>query len=140
MEILTIACSFAVPVLCSPIVPWVLSAILLVLMEGRLGSVRRQIRQQNRQQAEDWALVKQTCRRLEDLMLDAERRLEESEERSAQLVPPPTARSGLNLTKRTQAARMFRRGDQPEQIAAALSLPRNEVDLLLKVQKTAAGG
>lgn len=117
-----------------------LSAILLLTMQLRLRNIRHQARRQDRRHADEIKGLKQTCLRLEDLMLDVERRLQEAEERSAQLVPPPTSRSGLNLTKRTQAARMFRRGDQPEQIAATLCLPRNEVDLLLKVQKTAAGG
>jgi hypothetical protein len=86
------------------------------------------------------AVVRQNCRRLEDLMLSAERRLEEAEEKSAKLVPPPASRSGLNITKRAQAARMFRRGDHPGQIAAVLGLPRSEVDLLLKIQKTTLAG
>ena len=55
--------------------------------------------------------------------------------------PPPVAaglpRPGFNLSKRTQALRMHRRGDTPDQIAAALEIPRQEVDLLLKVQRMA---
>ena len=39
----------------------------------------------------------------------------------------------LNLNKRGQILRMRRRGERPETIAGALSLPRNEVELLLKV-------
>jgi hypothetical protein len=39
----------------------------------------------------------------------------------------------LNLSKRSQALRMHRRGETPERIAAALELPRQEVELLLKV-------
>ena len=41
----------------------------------------------------------------------------------------------MNLTRRSQVLRMARRGDNPEQIAAELGLPENEVQLLLKVQK-----
>jgi hypothetical protein len=41
----------------------------------------------------------------------------------------------LNLTRRAQALRMQRRGESAGTIAAALRLPRNEIDLLLKVQK-----
>ena len=51
------------------------------------------------------------------------------------LVPPAPPRSGLNLSKRSQALQMFRRGETPQDISAALSLPRNEVDLLIKVYK-----
>jgi hypothetical protein len=48
---------------------------------------------------------------------------------------PGTVRSGLNLTTRSQALRMHRRGSSAEQIAAALGLPRQEIELLLKVQQ-----
>jgi len=62
-------------------------------------------------------------------------RLQEAEERAGVLVAPTPARSGLNLNKRSQALRMSRIGEKPENIAAALGLPRKEVELLLKVQK-----
>jgi hypothetical protein len=52
----------------------------------------------------------------------------EIEERPAVISP------GLNLTRRAQALRMHRRGESVETIAAALSAPRNEIDLLLKLQ------
>jgi hypothetical protein len=39
----------------------------------------------------------------------------------------------MNLTKRTQVFRMNRRGERPEQIAAALCLPLSEVELPLKL-------
>lgn len=41
----------------------------------------------------------------------------------------------LNLTKRSQALRMDRRGDPPEQIASVLELPLQEVELLIKVHR-----
>ena len=44
-------------------------------------------------------------------------------------------RPGLNLSKRSRALRMHRQGDGPEQIAAALEIPFQEVDLLLKVHR-----
>jgi hypothetical protein len=47
--------------------------------------------------------------------------------------PPPG--NGINLNKRTQALKMMRLGEGPEHIAAALSLPRNEIELLAKVQQ-----
>jgi mannose/fructose-specific phosphotransferase system component IIA len=47
---------------------------------------------------------------------------------------PGAVSPGLNLTRRAQALRMHRRGESVETIAAALSAPRNEIDLLLKVQ------
>lgn len=62
-------------------------------------------------------------------------RLRDAEERAGVLVPPAPPRSGFNLSKRSQALRMSRIGEKPENIAAALSLPRKEVELLLKIQK-----
>jgi hypothetical protein len=41
---------------------------------------------------------------------------------------------GINFSRRTRVLRMHRRGDRPDQIAAALNVPVNEVKLLLKLQ------
>ena len=49
--------------------------------------------------------------------------------------PPGLPKPGLNLSKRSHALRMHRRGEGAEQIAAALDLPRQEVELLLKVHR-----
>jgi len=48
---------------------------------------------------------------------------------------PPSPRAGLNLCKRSQALRMYRQGDPPGRIAAALEVPLQEVDLLIKVHR-----
>ncbi len=48
---------------------------------------------------------------------------------------PAFPKSGFNLSKRSQALRMHRRGEAPEQIATALDVPLQEVDLLLKVHR-----
>lgn len=48
---------------------------------------------------------------------------------------PGLPRPGLNLSKRSHALRMHRRGEGAGQIATALELPRQEVDLLLKVHR-----
>jgi len=61
--------------------------------------------------------------------------LREAEERTGMLVPPTPPTSGMNLSKRTQALRMSRRGERPERIAAALGLPQKEVELLVKVHR-----
>jgi biopolymer transport protein ExbB/TolQ len=44
-------------------------------------------------------------------------------------------RPGVNLSKRSHALRLHRRGQTAEQIAAALNMPRQEVELLLKVHR-----
>jgi hypothetical protein len=51
---------------------------------------------------------------------------------------PSFAGLELNLNRRAQALRMHRRGEAPATIAAALRVSRNEIDLLLKIQKLAA--
>jgi len=53
---------------------------------------------------------------------------------------PGLPKPGMNAVKRSQALRMHRRGDPPEQIASLLELPRQEVDLLLKVHSIVISG
>lgn len=62
-------------------------------------------------------------------------RVEELELRPTAPLPPAAPKPGFNLGKRSQALRMHRRGDSPEQIAAALEISRQEVELLLKVHR-----
>jgi hypothetical protein len=64
-------------------------------------------------------------------------RVLESEARADVLVAPTPPRSGVNLSTRSQALRMFHRGAANQQIAAALGIPEKEVELLLKVQRMA---
>jgi len=52
---------------------------------------------------------------------------------------PAIPKSGLNLSKRSQALRMHRRGEAPVQISTALDIPLQEVDLLLKVHRIVIG-
>ena len=47
----------------------------------------------------------------------------------------PLAKPGLNVSNRSQALRMHRRGDSPEQVASTLGVPLQEVELLLKVHR-----
>ena len=51
----------------------------------------------------------------------------------------PAVRAGLNLCKRSQVLRMHRKGDPPDRIAAALEVPLQEVDLLIKVHRIVIG-
>ncbi|MBI5086277.1 MAG: hypothetical protein HZB13_16980 [Acidobacteria bacterium] len=52
---------------------------------------------------------------------------------------PPPLGAALNFNKRSQALRMYRRGEPAEKISAALQMPRNEVDLILKVHQASTG-
>jgi hypothetical protein len=50
------------------------------------------------------------------------------------MVVPAPPRAGLNLNTRVHALRMVRRGEDVAHIAAALGVPRREVELLIHVQ------
>jgi len=63
--------------------------------------------------------------------------LREVERQTGMLVAPAPARSGLNLSKRTQVLRLHRAGESSSGIAASLGLPRGEVELLIKVHSMA---
>ncbi len=57
-------------------------------------------------------------------------------ERELEAVPvAPVLSKSLNLTKRSQIVRMYRRGETEASIAAALQAPRNEVELVVKLDK-----
>lgn len=64
---------------------------------------------------------------------DLTARVRDAEERAGIVVQPPSPMASLNLNKRTQIIRMSRRGEPAENISASLSVPRKEVELLLKV-------
>jgi len=52
----------------------------------------------------------------------------------AMMPVPAPLRAGLNLNTRVHALRMLRRGEDVSHIAAALGVPRREVELLIHVQ------
>ena len=90
------------------------------------------IRKLMRSQADQIEIIKQAFTAESGSLKE---RIQEAEERAGVLSAPPPLRSGLNLSKRSQVMRMAKHGEKPHEIAAALSLPRKEVELLLKVQK-----
>jgi len=61
--------------------------------------------------------------------------MEQLKQRGPVVPPAGPPKPGFNLSKRTQALRMHRRGDSPDQIASALEIPLQEVELLLKVHQ-----
>jgi hypothetical protein len=93
------------------------------------------------------ALVQTANRRTDDLQSQTATALRGAEASMEQLkaemrelgqqpavtMTPGMPRPGMNLTTRSQVLRLHRRGETPEQIAKFLSVPRQEVDLLLKV-------
>jgi len=54
------------------------------------------------------------------------------------LRPSPAPGGSLQLNRRGRVLHMRNRGEKPESISAALGIPRNEVDLLLKIHQVAS--
>jgi len=69
------------------------------------------------------------------VIADLAERLRAEREESPRPAASPAAGQPLNLNKRGQVLRMRRRGENAETIAAALAIPQNEVNLLLKVHQ-----
>ena len=70
---------------------------------------------------------------------DLQSQLRDLQHQSSNGAQIPTLRAGLNLSKRSQALRLYRQGEAPDRIAAALEVPLQEVDLLLKVHRIVIG-
>jgi hypothetical protein len=96
------------------------------------GLLRRNLEERQRAETLETA-VAEARRVLQSLEAD----LRAVELQTGMLVAPAPARSGLNLSKRTHVLRMHRAGEDGAGIAAALALPRSEVELLIKVQRIA---
>lgn len=89
-----------------------------------------QLRWNKRQQLLQSELGK-TRSQLQELM----KRVEEAERRAEISGAPPSELKGINLNRRTQAMRLFRRGESAAQVAATLGLPQCQTELLQKVQR-----
>jgi hypothetical protein len=74
--------------------------------------------------------LEELSRRLDEL----EERQRETEQR-AETASPVAVRPSINLSRRSQALRLYRRGEAPEEIARTLEAPVGEVRLLLKVHR-----
>jgi hypothetical protein len=105
-----------------------LCAVVFFSLKKEIAALSQRIQEQQRE-------MENTEQRLTAEMAEMRNQLREAEERAGVLVPPVQPRSGFNLSKRSQALRMSRLGEKCETIATSLSLPRKEVELLLKVQK-----
>ncbi len=80
--------------------------------------------------------LRQNTASIREEMASIQETLKQLDRRTGELPQLASPMPGMNTTRRTQALRLHRRGDRPEQIAAALGIARGEVDLLLKVQQT----
>ena len=122
---------------------WILHPLLLyaVLAVGMglclylFCSVKMEIRADYTERRRQEALYTGQFAQMRESLEQLQSALRESEERTGVLVPPTPPRSGLNLNRRSQALKMYRRGDPPQQIASALGLALTEVELLVKVHQ-----
>lgn len=89
-----------------------------------------QLRWNKRQQLLQSELGK-TRSHVQELM----KRVEEAERRAEISAAPPSELKGINLNRRTQAMRLFRRGESPAQVSAALGMPQCQTELLEKVHR-----
>jgi hypothetical protein len=112
----------------SPLAQYVMLAAGLIACLALFAAVKTEmcVELQTAKQSRD-ALAAQV-QEMESALGQIRQSVTDIEERPAAVSP------GLNLTRRAQALRMHRRGESVETIAAALSAPRNEIDLLLKLQ------
>jgi hypothetical protein len=94
--------------------------LYIFVLDVKMKTLARKSRQQREQLEGRVAQVAEAAELLKAQLAEMER-------------PQRASAQALNLNKRGQILRMRRRGERPESIAGALSIPRNEVELLLKV-------
>lgn len=115
-----------------------LSAATLVACLLLFLSLKRENTQLRRRAQSDYEAFQQTLNSFRFSLAKLEASLEEQD-----AIPAPVSSAAgsppmesMNINKRSQVLRLYRRGESPEHIAAVLHLPRTEVDLLLKVHRT----
>ena len=114
----------------SPLTPFVTIALALVACVICFISTKSEVYRLRRNADATQMALARKLQQVESVVADI------GQQKAEPPAPPPatiTLRPALNLTRRTQALRMRRRGETVESIAAALATPRNEIELLLKV-------
>jgi hypothetical protein len=110
--------------------------VLFWTLKRENAALGRRIRLNREQTVAAVELLRATLSRVENEFAAAR-------EETATFAPPaaPTAPSiSMNLSKRTQALRMHRRGEPLDQIASVLGIPPREIELLVKVQNAVRFG
>lgn len=123
-----------------PFLAYALQAVGLALCLYLFFSLKREFRRRDARGAEDRASAETRIQELRSVVEAIQRDLRDVEERTGATAAPLLLPSGLNLNKRAQALRMYRRGEPPERIAASLALPCREVELMVKIQQIVANG
>ena len=123
-----------------PVAPYLFMTAGLFACIYLFCSLKQEIRRLQRRLRDRDAKLEAAAVAMQGQIADMRAELHDAEERTAQLVPPSPARSGLNVNTRTQVLRMFRHGEAEENIATKLGLPRSEVSLVVKVHQLAVEG
>lgn len=116
-----------------PLVPYALLAAGCIFGLSYLLSLEKDVHRLRSRLARRQAGENASTRDLQVQLQQLHERLRDAEERSGISIAPLPQKASLNLNKRSQILRMSRRGERPENIADSLSLPRREVELLLKI-------
>ena len=103
---------------------------LFLFLEMKRMQEEFQVRWNKRQQSLQSELGK-----MRSMIEELTQRLEDAEKRAEAAVSAPAHLKGINLNRRTQAMRMFRRGESAAQVAANLGVPQSHTELLLKVHR-----
>jgi len=125
--------------------PWALlcglslaSAVFSLVALARAGMLATVARRRERAEGERLEAAVQTVQKAMERLAEEVRELRQHP--PAVGAPAGVPKSSLNLSKRSQALRMHRRGDPIDQIATNLQVPRQEIDLLVKIHRIVMTG
>jgi len=94
-----------------------------------------QVKAEMRRQAKRWAEERNSLQAVNLALRGAVEDLKREPPVAGESPLSHPLRPSINMTRRSQVLRLHHRGEMPEQIAAALGVPLNEVDLMLKVNR-----
>jgi type II secretory pathway component PulM len=107
--------------------------VLFLIIEMKRTLQEFQTKWNKRQQT-----VQSELGRLRGVIQQLETRLGDAEKLSASQAGADPKVTSINLNRRAQAIRLYRRGESPEKVAASMNLPRREAELLFKVHRILA--
>jgi hypothetical protein len=129
-------------VLLSPGLPYVVLAAGIIVCMVLFLSLKLEIRRQSGASGAGWNEMEETVDGLSAAFEQIRARLDEAMQPPA-VSPAWSGSPSVNLNRRGQVLRLFRRGDPPRQIATALGMRQGEVVLIIKVHQmvlSSAGG
>ena len=120
-------------ILAHPLVSSSLAALAVAICACVSILLKRDVRRIHAAYQEQQRTAATQIRELTLQVASLEEGIRELEKKAASLPQMSPPKPGMTESRRVQVLRMYKRGERAEQIAAALGLPLNEVDLLVKV-------